>query len=194
MDVPIILGTAAPGTTTDPLPGAIKEVGDQIAGAAQKGDDERAKLYSEVSGGLAYDPDHQGMADKMNQHSLPPQPPPVGQKKEITIQSEGGFNKGGNYRPASFKITESSEPEPPPAPSDTQGGSSGTFNYPRGVGPVMQSRCFGTGYKPPDPCAKSKVPASTCKDGIDAAAFIGVGFDGRGGYNAQSRKQSLIQR
>ena len=29
---------------------------------------------------------------------------------------------------------------------------------------------------------------------LDAAAYIGVGFDGRGGYNAQSRKISLVTR
>ncbi len=29
---------------------------------------------------------------------------------------------------------------------------------------------------------------------IDGAAFIGVGFDGRGKYSPESRKMSIIQR
>ena len=29
---------------------------------------------------------------------------------------------------------------------------------------------------------------------IDGAAFMGVGFDGRGEYNPESRKMSIVQR
>ena len=32
------------------------------------------------------------------------------------------------------------------------------------------------------------------KDLIDGAAFIGVGFDGRGDYSSESRKMSIVQR
>lgn len=32
------------------------------------------------------------------------------------------------------------------------------------------------------------------KDLIDGAAFIGVGFDGRGDYSPESRKMSIVQR
>ena len=32
------------------------------------------------------------------------------------------------------------------------------------------------------------------KNQIDGAAFIGVGFDGRGEYSPESRKMSIVQR
>ncbi|XP_077985119.1 uncharacterized protein LOC144439759 [Glandiceps talaboti] len=69
------------------------------------------------------------------------------------------------------------------------------YSYPMGVGPVMMNGCWGTGYKEGDPCFESRVPSkSTCVNMIDSAAFIGVGFDGRGEYSPNSRKMSIIQR
>ena len=47
--------------------------------------------------------------DKLNT----PEPPVPGEKKELLVESDGGSNKGGSYRPASFKVTEKTEAAPP---------------------------------------------------------------------------------
>ena len=194
-DIPVDIDTEAPAATNDPLPGALEDIGTAIAESAAKSDAERADILNQVSHGLDYNPDSQSMYNNLNQHGLPPsQPPPPGEKKEMIIESEGGSNKGGSYRPASFKISEISEPPPAAKAGETTSSNPTAFGYPMGMGPVMKNGCFGKGYKPGTPCYKAKVPVATCREMLDAAAFIGVGFDGRGGYNAQSRKMSLIQR
>ncbi|KAJ7388044.1 hypothetical protein OS493_040208 [Desmophyllum pertusum] len=54
--------------------------------------------------------------------------------------------------------------------------------------------CWGTGYKDTDPCYSAKWKSKVCQDMIDGAAFMGVGFDGRGKYSPESRKISIVQR
>ena len=130
------------------------------------------------------------MIGKLNQHALP-----MGQGTKMRIESQLGFNPAGNYRPASFRITEKEEAPPTAVKAgETKPANPPGFAYPAGMGNVMMNGCFGTGYQPTDPCSRARIPKATCRNMIDAAAFVGVGFDGRGGYNAQSRKASLIQR
>ena len=52
--------------------------------------------------------------------------------------------------------------------------------WPMGVGMALMNGCYGSGYLPGDPCYVYVRPADNCPNLIDAAAFIGVGFDGRG--------------
>eukprot|EP00058_Branchiostoma_floridae_P003042 XP_002588530.1 hypothetical protein BRAFLDRAFT_79486 [Branchiostoma floridae] len=81
--------------------------------------------------------------------------------------------------------------------SNDRGSSSGqaaAFTYPAGLGPVLMNGCFGTGYKNGDPCFQAKIPRTGCPNLIDGATYLGVGFDGRGVYSAESRKKSIIQR
>ena len=61
------------------------------------------------------------------------------------------------------------------------------FGYPMGVGNLLMSGCFGKGYQPNDPCYKLAIPLSRCVNQIDAANFIGVGFDVTGSYTSESR-------
>ncbi|XP_035692536.1 uncharacterized protein LOC118427007 [Branchiostoma floridae] len=76
----------------------------------------------------------------------------------------------------------------------SSGGQAAAFTYPAGLGPVLMNGCFGTGYKNGDPCFQAKIPKSDCPNLIDGATYLGVGFDGRGVYSAESRKKSVIQR
>ncbi|KAI8491970.1 hypothetical protein Bbelb_303430 [Branchiostoma belcheri] len=73
-------------------------------------------------------------------------------------------------------------------------GEATAYTYPAGLGPVLMNGCFGTGYKNGDPCWKAKIPRTGCPNLIDGATYLGVGFDGRGVYSAESRKKSVIQR
>ncbi|KAJ7336554.1 hypothetical protein OS493_011768 [Desmophyllum pertusum] len=68
------------------------------------------------------------------------------------------------------------------------------YIYQGGIGQTIMNGCWGTGYQPHDPCYKSKTSASLCKNMIDGAAFIGVGFDGNGEYSPESRRMSIVQR
>ncbi|XP_062505376.1 uncharacterized protein LOC134182065 isoform X2 [Corticium candelabrum] len=66
--------------------------------------------------------------------------------------------------------------------------------YMGGTGAMVQNSCFDTDF-PPDPeCYEGATGGAVCSTILDAASFIGVGFDGRSEYNAKSRKLSLIQR
>ncbi|XP_031548993.1 uncharacterized protein LOC116286577 isoform X2 [Actinia tenebrosa] len=68
------------------------------------------------------------------------------------------------------------------------------YKYPKGMGSVMMNGCWGTGYEKSDPCFDALEANDQCRNMIDGAAFIGVGFDGRGQYSPESRKMSIIQR
>ena len=61
VDIPISIGSQAPPTTEDPLPGALKDIGAAIAESASKSDEARANILSQVNTGLAYNPDSQAM-------------------------------------------------------------------------------------------------------------------------------------
>ncbi|KAI8516772.1 hypothetical protein Bbelb_053530 [Branchiostoma belcheri] len=76
----------------------------------------------------------------------------------------------------------------------SSGGQGSAYTYPAGLGPVLMNGCFGTGYKNGDPCWEAKIPLTGCPNLIDGATYLGVGFDGRGVYSAESRKKSVIQR
>ena len=66
--------------------------------------------------------------------------------------------------------------------------------YPLGTGMAIMSGCYGSNYQKFDQCYQFSRGTTRCVDQIDAANFIGVGFDGRGLYSSESRKNSLIQR
>ena len=66
--------------------------------------------------------------------------------------------------------------------------------FPMGVGMAMMNGCYLTGYQPGDPCYAFARASKRCIDLLDGAQFIGVGFDGRGFYSADSRKMSIVQR
>ena len=54
--------------------------------------------------------------------------------------------------------------------------------------------CYMTGYQPGDYCYQFKREVTKCIEQMDAANFIGVGFDGRGGnqiFNSKSEPWSI---
>ncbi|XP_077985433.1 uncharacterized protein LOC144440064 [Glandiceps talaboti] len=110
----------------------------------------------------------------------------------IDIQPQNGFGSDGEIAPPAWHIDVDVEEEDD---EEEEESSESVFGYPMGIGPMMFNGCFGSGYLPGDPCYENRIPSqSTCVDMLDAAAFIGVGFDGRGEYSPDSRKMSLIQR
>jgi len=68
------------------------------------------------------------------------------------------------------------------------------YVYPAGIGSVMMNGCYGKNYSDTDPCYNSRARSTVCWNQIDGAAFLGVGFDGRGKYSPESRKMSIVQR
>ncbi|XP_078357305.1 uncharacterized protein LOC144642195 [Oculina patagonica] len=69
-----------------------------------------------------------------------------------------------------------------------------TYAPASGLGYVMMNGCWGKNYTASDPCYNAKWTSSVCQNMIDGAAFLGVGFDGRGEYSPESRKMSIVQR
>ena len=108
----------------------------------------------------------------------------------VSFQRTQGFSGLDEFEPAGWQLQvgEKSKPHEPSSQDD------GPALWPAGVGMALMNGCFGKNYAPGDPCYSFARPAPTCNNLIDAAAFIGVGFDGRGFYSANSRKMSIIQR
>ena len=88
-------------------------------------------MLSQVTTGLEQPLDFAGTQDRLTAHSvgMPAAPPvPVNQRKEIRIESEGGKNKGGNYRPSSFTIKEETKAKPPDMPHQVTEAGGGCDN------------------------------------------------------------------
>ncbi|XP_078353422.1 uncharacterized protein LOC144638115 isoform X2 [Oculina patagonica] len=115
----------------------------------------------------------------------------VDQKLEINIEPEKGWKTEDMFVPAGFHIDAemTGEDEEPEGEAGEQ-----PFSFPMGVGGVLMNGCYGTGYQPGDPCYEAYDKTTICMSMIDGAAFIGVGFDGRGDYSPESRKMSIVQR
>ncbi|XP_078600320.1 uncharacterized protein LOC144875283 [Branchiostoma floridae x Branchiostoma japonicum] len=105
-----------------------------------------------------------------------------------------GDDMGNTFVPAGYEISHRYQYADEDEDEQDAMTPSGAYSYPTGLGPVMMNGCFGTAYEPGDPCYASKIPQTNCPSLIDGATFLGVGFDGRGEYSADSRKRSIIQR
>ncbi|KAI8493789.1 hypothetical protein Bbelb_281360 [Branchiostoma belcheri] len=117
------------------------------------------------------------------------------EEADIQLLPNPGATMGNMYAPPGWEIRHKYKYQDD---SNKDKGSSGAqasaYTYPAGLGPVLMNGCFGTGYKNGDPCWKAKIPRTGCPNLIDGATYLGVGFDGRGVYTAESRTKSLIQR
>ncbi|XP_078357304.1 uncharacterized protein LOC144642194 [Oculina patagonica] len=82
----------------------------------------------------------------------------------------------------------------PPKAEKEEGDVPYTYAPATGLGYVMMNGCWGKNYTASDPCYNAKWTSSVCQNMIDGAAFLGVGFDGRGEYSPESRKMSIVQR
>ena len=110
---------------------------------------------------------------------------------EIKLDNEKGyFDVGGEFQNGGMDVKIQDIEKP--AKESQSGGDS--FAYPAGIGPLLMNGCFGQGYGPGDPCYASKRLSEKCLDQIEAANYIGVGFDATGGYTHVGRRKSLIQR
>jgi hypothetical protein len=72
-----------------------------------------------------------------------------------------------------------------------------TVTYPMGLGPVLFNQCTERSYTKSSPCYNSKLfdlQSTLCRKIMKSAAYIGVGFDGRGQYRSESRRSRLVQR
>ncbi|XP_048577992.1 uncharacterized protein LOC5500372 [Nematostella vectensis] len=112
--------------------------------------------------------------------------PDVGWKNDDMFAPPGlhygiGLSSDDDGNKAEGKASEKIDPPP--------------YSYANGfVGPALMNGCFGSGYQPGDPCYTAKETTNQCRNMIDGAAFIGVGFDGKGEFSPESRKMSIIQR
>ncbi|XP_078659644.1 uncharacterized protein LOC144904557 [Branchiostoma floridae x Branchiostoma belcheri] len=105
-----------------------------------------------------------------------------------------GTNTGDTFAPASQELTLAFDHEDDEEDEQDSSELSAAMSYTSGLGPIMMSGCFGTGYVEGDPCFEAFVPIEACANIIDGATFLGVGFDGRGVYSSDSRRKSLIMR
>jgi len=113
-----------------------------------------------------------------------------GGAKEIEFDPLPGFQGQEKYQNPGWKMrAKQSDPikRKDKPPEEAQ--------YTRGVGFALLNGCFLPKYDKSSPCynAVAATP-SLCLNVHDSANFIGVGFNGRGRYNSDSRRQSLIRR
>ncbi|XP_028402023.1 uncharacterized protein LOC114524965 [Dendronephthya gigantea] len=111
---------------------------------------------------------------------------------KLNIFPEKGWKNEDMFAPPGYHMDAEIESDSSPASSEEVGDP--VYTYPAGIGTMMMNGCWGTGYQPGDPCYQSLEVLTACQNMIDGAAFIGVGFDGRGKYSPESRKMSIIQR
>ncbi|XP_064604278.1 uncharacterized protein LOC135469660 isoform X3 [Liolophura sinensis] len=144
----------------------------------------------------------QGVMNKLRQR----QDSFIKEGAEISIVPERGMDLGSMFLPPAWRIKES-YPNKSPEPIDH---NQFAYGYPGGIGNMLLNGCYTNGmmgYMNPhgpmgpmgpmysqDPCRFAMRLLKGCRNLLDAASFIGVGFDGRGDYSASSRKNSVIQR
>ncbi|XP_078695699.1 uncharacterized protein LOC144924446 [Branchiostoma floridae x Branchiostoma belcheri] len=147
---------------------------DYLGKQMDKFDDEYKELLKDTS----------GLAAGLNR--------PV-EEAEIQLVPGRGGTMGNMYAPPGWEIRHKYKyKDDSDNDKVSSGGQDPAYTYPAGLGPVLMNGCFGTGYKNGDPCWEAKIPLEGCP--IDGATYLGVGFDGRGVYSAESRKKSVIQR
>ncbi|XP_066287457.1 uncharacterized protein [Branchiostoma lanceolatum] len=116
------------------------------------------------------------------------------EEADIQLVPRPGATMGNMYAPPGWEIRHKYKYKDDRDKDKSSSGGKKAYTYPNGLGPVLMNGCFGTGYKNGDPCWEAKIPLEGCPNMIDGATYLGVGFDGRGVYSAESRKKSVIQR
>ncbi|XP_035699632.1 uncharacterized protein LOC118432207 [Branchiostoma floridae] len=120
---------------------------------------------------------------------------PVEEADVRVLPISRGDDMGNTFVPAGYEISHKYHyADEKDDEQDSSAATASAFSYPVGLGPVLMNGCFGTGYVNGDPCWEAKIPRESCPNLIDGATFLGVGFDGRGEYSADSRKRSIVQR
>ena len=65
---------------------------------------------------------------------------------------------------------------------------------PSGIGQMLMNGCFGSDYEIGDPCYGSRVVDTGCSNLLEAANYVGAGFDGTNAYTHKGRRKNLIKR
>ncbi|EDO42797.1 predicted protein [Nematostella vectensis] len=115
-------------------------------------------------------------------------------KIKLDIMPDKGWESTDMFVPAGYHINTEVEDDGADKELETEKVSPTPYTYPSGLGSVVMNGCWGTGYTENDPCYNAMEKTTQCRNMIDGAAFIGVGFDLRGEYSPESRKMSIIQR
>jgi hypothetical protein len=102
----------------------------------------------------------------------------------------GYLDPSGDFAAGGYEVQMGSDT--PPKKEKQSGGDA--FTYANGIGPMLMNGCYKSNYSKGDPCYASKRMSTKCLDQIEAANYVGVGFDGTGEYTHASRKKSLVQR
>ena len=107
------------------------------------------------------------------------------EQKKGYISEDGEFKNGG----LTFKLDYEKELE--------TGGESGKMDpvfFENGLGDLLIKSCFRNSDGLGDPCKEIIDYDVACIHMLEGAAYIGVGYDGRGDYTCNDRKKSLIRR
>ncbi|XP_078616398.1 uncharacterized protein LOC144884799 [Branchiostoma floridae x Branchiostoma japonicum] len=166
------------------LDGALAHYHDKVANGLQNYLGEQTDKFEDEYKDLLKDTS--GLAAGLNR--------PV-EEADIQLVPKAGGTMGNLFAPPGWEVRHKYKYKDDS--NENKGISTGqvaAYTYPNGLGPVLMNGCFGTGYKNGDPCYKAKIPRTGCPNMIDGATYLGVGFDGRGVYSAESRKKSVIQR
>lgn len=193
---PSSTGAAAPssgGSNLEAYQAALNTISDNINKATEKSE----ALISKHMAAVDKDPGalitKEAMQKMMQGSAFLPQRAGT---RSVMVESQQGFNGISSYQPSGWKITEtmSGPTEKKPEPASVKGP---VFMYPMGLGPVLMNGCTAAEYPKTSPCYNSKrsdLEKTICKKMMDAANYMGVGFDGRGYYRTESRRASLVQR
>ena len=109
---------------------------------------------------------------------------------KISFERLQGFDGVDEFEPSGWQVEVGDDSDS----DEGQDQAEPATMWPMGVGMALMNGCFGSGYQKGDPCYDEARFATECLNMLDAAAFIGVGFDGRGYYSSESRKKSILQR
>lgn len=161
------------------------EVADKVVDIADKSFDVAKKIGSAIDGALnaGFDSVKQRPQSLVTADGLAAISKNMKPGTKVTFQNLAGFDETSEWKPAGWTYEVNEHVKDPQPDSEDQK----VFAYPMGVGNLMMSGCFGTGYQKGDPCYENIRFIDRCTEQIDAANFIGVGYDITGGYSSESR-------
>ena len=162
---------------------AVNAISEIISEASQKSREELNKHFQEIS--KVPDPLVTGREGSAALAALV-----KSGAKKISFQRLQGFDGIDEFEPSGWQV----EVDQETTTSNQASQDESPRAWPMGVGMAIMNGCFGRNYGKGDPCYEFSSTVTRCINQIDAANFIGVGFDGRGYYSSESRKKSIIQR
>jgi hypothetical protein len=80
---------------------------------------------------------------------------------KLDISPEKGWSNEDMFVPPGYHLNAEIDSEGEKAETNEQGGP--VYAYPAGIGTTMMNGCWGTGYKPGDPCYQSLEVLTACQ-------------------------------